>query len=437
MGKLIDLTGQKFERLTVVERAEDSKSGCVRWKCVCDCGKEVVVRGDVLRRGDVKSCGCYNREMTAKRSTTHGGSQTRLYKIWSAIKDRCYNENSKEYIDYGGRGISMCKSWRDSFEVFRDWALENNYSDNLTIDRIDFNGNYEPNNCRWTTMKEQSNNRRSNHLLTYNGKTQTMTQWAEELGLGYCTLQSRINRDGWTVEEALTIPAGQPRNKTKSPFTHPLTTFLEEIIMKFEITEVCANCENEVTMLWDTNTDGFRAFCPFCGEELMLCDECQHAEDFNGCDWCKERGCYRKRQFEEKNIEKRLESLKYDFTDFSEKTYNRVKYAYDLMPVDDIIGKVYCGEICFEFCLEPDSDGICTVSYNVYYPSANSDYGFSKDVGNYDYLGGDGMFKASDFESLTYDQFKNIVKLEIGLILKKESNRRTVLPLAEKPIIRW
>lgn len=212
MERFIDLTGQKFGKLTVLEHAENAKNGQARWKCKCDCGKEVVVRGDVLRRGDAKSCGCYNRE----KVTTHGESKTHLYEIWCAIKRRCYNKNFDHYNNYGGRGISMCESWMDSFEEFRDWALENGYTDDLSIDRIDVNGNYEPSNCRWVTIKEQANNRTDNHLLTYNGKTQTISQWAEELGLKPHTLQARINYYGWTIEEALSTPVGQPRNKPDS-----------------------------------------------------------------------------------------------------------------------------------------------------------------------------------------------------------------------------
>lgn len=216
MSKALDLIGQKFGKLTVAERTENAKNGHSKWKCICECGKEVVVEGSSLRRGNTMSCGCYNREITIKRLTTHGGKGTRLYRIWAQIKTRCYNENDEHYKNYGGRGISMCESWRDSFDSFRDWAIENEYSDDLSIDRIDVNGNYEPSNCRWATEKEQQNNRTNNRLLTYDGKTQTMTQWAEELGLSYYTIRTRMNKLGWTVEETLSTPAGQPRKKPKS-----------------------------------------------------------------------------------------------------------------------------------------------------------------------------------------------------------------------------
>lgn len=216
MGKFIDLTGQKFGRLTVKERAENSKQNRARWKCICDCGREVIVEGQHLRSGVTKSCGCYQRECAAKANIKHGGSQTRLYTIWENIKKRCYNKNTEHYSDYGGRGISMCESWKNSFESFKDWALENGYSGNLTIDRIDFNGNYEPSNCRWVTIKEQANNKRNNILLTHNGETKTIAQWAEEVGLKRRTIRARIDQYGWTIEEALFTPVGQPRNKSQS-----------------------------------------------------------------------------------------------------------------------------------------------------------------------------------------------------------------------------
>ena len=163
----IDLTGQRFGRLVVVSRAE-SKGNMTRWNCVCDCGNETVVYSNNLRRGYTQSCGCYRHEFELERLSkkkthgeSHGKNKTRLYGIWSGMITRCFNEKSKRYEDYGGRGITVCDEWLNSFEAFRDWALSHGYSDELTIDRIDVNGNYCPENCKWATMAEQNKNKRA------------------------------------------------------------------------------------------------------------------------------------------------------------------------------------------------------------------------------------------------------------------------------------
>lgn len=200
MGKFIDLTGQRFGRLIVIKRAENVKSRHIIWLCRCDCGKEVKTRWQPLLSGRTMSCGCYRKDINTK----HGMSRTRLGRIWREMNARCYNENNNAFKDYGGRGIGVCKEWGDNVLAFCDWADKNGYKDNLTIERVDVNGNYDPGNCKWVTMKEQENNRTNNRLITYNGKTKTAMQWSDELGVNYRNLLWRIY-NGWPVGQALGI----------------------------------------------------------------------------------------------------------------------------------------------------------------------------------------------------------------------------------------
>ena len=158
-NKLIDLHGMRYGRLQVIEIA--GKKGCeTTWLCKCDCGNETVVMGGNLRSGKTKSCGCFHDESSKKRFVKHNLTGTRLNRIWKNMKTRCSNPNSNNYQYYGERGITICEEWKNSFESFMEWALANGYREDLTIDRIDVNENYEPNNCRWVTMTVQNNNRR-------------------------------------------------------------------------------------------------------------------------------------------------------------------------------------------------------------------------------------------------------------------------------------
>ena len=135
----------------------------------------------------------------------HGGKGTRLYRIWASMKTRCYNPKATHYSRYGGRGITICDEWRNSFQAFHDWAMLHGYSDKLTIDRIDVNGNYEPGNCRWATIREQSFNRSNNHNFTIVGVTKTLTEWCELHSINYKTVRDRLRR-GWIIERALYEP---------------------------------------------------------------------------------------------------------------------------------------------------------------------------------------------------------------------------------------
>lgn len=214
VGKLVDLTGQRFGRLTVIERAENyiSPKGkqAPRWICQCECGATVVVVGESLRGGVTKSCGCFFRECASKSNTTHGQSKTRLFKIWKGMKNRCYNPNNSAYKMYGGRGVTVCKEWANDFQPFYDWAMSNGYTEKLSIDRIDVNGNYEPSNCRWATQKDQVINRRGIKRYCINGEEKAISEWCELYQKNLYKVCDRISKLGWTIEEALDLA---PRKK--------------------------------------------------------------------------------------------------------------------------------------------------------------------------------------------------------------------------------
>lgn len=185
MPKKVDLTGQKFNRLTVIAKERINKN--TFWIVVCDCGNTTKVDSTSLVRGRTKSCGCLSRE----RSTTHNLSGTPTYKSWQAMMQRCTNIHDDNYPHYGARGISVCDKWR-TFEGFYEDMGDR--PDSTTLDRIDVNGNYSKENCRWATNETQQNNKRTNTRIKFNGKVQTLAQWARELNVDYELLVSRISR---------------------------------------------------------------------------------------------------------------------------------------------------------------------------------------------------------------------------------------------------
>lgn len=211
MNKMQDLTGQKFGRLTVLGKTENKKYGKILWDCQCECGNHKETISSCLRNGDVKSCGCLQRETRRNNAlrldkvrVKHGMSNSRLYRIYHNMVSRCYRKSINGYENYGGRGIRVCEEWlgKDGFVNFMEWALHNGYDDTLTIDRMDSNGNYEPDNCKWATNKEQANNTRATLFLEYNGVIHSLTEWAEITGLIKGTIYSRM-RKGLSVGQAL------------------------------------------------------------------------------------------------------------------------------------------------------------------------------------------------------------------------------------------
>lgn len=192
MGKFVDLTGNVYGALTVIKRA-GTKNGHVTWECRCECGNMTVTNSSLLKSGTTKSCGCRRVYKCGETHRKHGQTRTRLYIIWQHMKQRCLNPKAAKYKYYGGRGITVCEEWL-SYESFSKWAIENGYQEDLTLDRIDVNGNYEPSNCRWATWKVQQNNKRNNNIITAFNESHTLSEWQEITGVNRVTIRKRINK---------------------------------------------------------------------------------------------------------------------------------------------------------------------------------------------------------------------------------------------------
>ena len=214
MAAFIDITGRRFGKLVVLERAGRNKHKKTLWKCLCDCGEFTVTTGEALRSRTTKSCGCLHEAHLARMSSIgkqnkrHGDSFSRLYNIWAGMKTRCFNSDDDAFHRYGGRGITVCDEWRYSFESFRDWALQNGYDDALSIDRINNDGSYCPENCRWVDQQTQAKNRSCS--LIFQGEH--LSVWAERKNMKPHTLARRLET-GWSWEKALNTPVAKPRGR--------------------------------------------------------------------------------------------------------------------------------------------------------------------------------------------------------------------------------
>lgn len=213
---MLDLTGERYGRLTVIREAEMMRypSGIPNrtWECQCDCGNVIICNTGRLKSGNTKSCGCLRKEIAAKKNYKHGNSKTKLYRIWAEMKGRCLCKTNKAYKNYGGRGITVCDEWKEDFTAFKTWALSHGYREGLTIERIENDGNYCPDNCKWIPKSEQPKNRRNCHYITFNGETKTLSEWSRELHIDRECVRNKEKELG---DGALAIEAilNSPRHK--------------------------------------------------------------------------------------------------------------------------------------------------------------------------------------------------------------------------------
>ena len=196
-GRIKDITNQRFGNLTALKYVGSNKDKKAMWECKCDCGNTYVTTGKSLRLNLTTSCGCMKIQRAiqlGKKNKTHGKTKTRLYNIWHGMKKRCRTESDTNFKYYGGKGISVCDEWVNSFESFEDWSIKNGYSENLTLDRINPEGNYEPDNCRWADWVTQGNNRSNNVFIMFEGEEMTKAEAARKIGISSQLLQYRYDR---------------------------------------------------------------------------------------------------------------------------------------------------------------------------------------------------------------------------------------------------
>ncbi len=204
-----NLVGQKFGRLTIISLSYIHKRSSSYWNCLCDCGNSKTIRGKDIKSGATKSCGCLRKELITERKTTHGMNKTSIYKTWVEMIRRCENSKRKDYPNYGGRGIRVCDNWRKSFQAFYEDMGEK--PKGLTLERINNNGDYTPENCKWATRIEQANNQRSNHKITIDSETHTIAEWSRIKGINPITISNRINTLNWSPVATISKPV---RKKT-------------------------------------------------------------------------------------------------------------------------------------------------------------------------------------------------------------------------------
>ena len=229
-----DLTGERFGRLTAIASV-GCKNKSMIWRCECDCGKESFSEASKLKSGKTQSCGCLrdeiNRSPLKKKRQAKVKRDKRLYYIWRGMKDRCYNPKADSYYLYGAKGIQICDEWLNDFLSFQSWSFLNGYKNYLTIDRIDNKLNHSPSNCRWSTSKEQSNNRTNNKKFTINNKTKTLKEWCEFFDIKYSTVWARMNR-GWDFYKALNISPQQAIGILRNKFNcevHFVDDWVDEV----------------------------------------------------------------------------------------------------------------------------------------------------------------------------------------------------------------
>lgn len=220
------MIGRRFGRLVVLEEVESSVKGKPRYRCLCDCGNIIEASGNSLRMKKVRSCGCLHHDQLIERNTTHGCSKERLYRVWRGMIDRCYDERNESYGHYGGRGIQVCEDWRSSYLVFKEFMISHGYKEDAkrgecTIERVDINGNYSPDNCKVISMQEQAWNKTNSHMEEYNGEKKTIAEWALEYNIPYNLIFKRLQR-GWTMHEALNTPKKSAKLHEVDGVTHTL-----------------------------------------------------------------------------------------------------------------------------------------------------------------------------------------------------------------------